>query len=57
MLTWTLEQEESWASDPNAFVADEDDEMSSYNVRSAAIDMAIVCSSSVAESSAADRSA
>ncbi|BGP06448.1 hypothetical protein JCM10049v2_002270 [Rhodotorula toruloides] len=37
----TTDDEESWASDPNAFVADEDDEMSSYNVRSAAIDMAI----------------
>lgn len=36
-------QEDSWASDPNAFVADEDDEMmTAYNVRSAALDLAIV---------------
>ena len=36
-------QEENWASDPNAFVADEDDEMlTAYNVRSAALDLVIV---------------
>ncbi|GAA5867303.1 hypothetical protein JCM1840_005019 [Sporobolomyces johnsonii] len=37
----TTDEEDSWASDPNAFVADEDDEMVSYNVRSAALDMSI----------------
>ncbi|GAA6059323.1 hypothetical protein JCM10212_005903 [Sporobolomyces blumeae] len=37
----TTEDEDTWASDPNAFVADEDDEMVSQNVRSAALDMAI----------------
>ncbi|GAA5868959.1 hypothetical protein JCM16303_000320 [Sporobolomyces ruberrimus] len=37
----TTDDEETWASDPNAFVADEDDEMVSQNVRSAALDMAI----------------
>ncbi|GAA6011372.1 hypothetical protein JCM10207_008317 [Rhodosporidiobolus poonsookiae] len=37
----TTDDEESWASDPNAFVADEDDEMISYNTRAAALDMAI----------------
>ncbi|GAA6037267.1 hypothetical protein JCM8097_008653 [Rhodosporidiobolus ruineniae] len=37
----TTDDEESWAADPNAFVADEDDEMMSYNARSAALDMAI----------------
>lgn len=35
-----LSQEDSWAADPNAFVADEDDEMMSYNVRSASLDLA-----------------
>lgn len=35
-------KEDSWASDPNAFVADEDDEMVSYNVRAAAIDFVAV---------------
>jgi len=39
----TTDDEDTWASDPNAFVADEDDEMVSQNVRSAALDMAIVC--------------
>ncbi|BGP14490.1 hypothetical protein JCM10213v2_002439 [Rhodosporidiobolus nylandii] len=37
----TTDDEESWATDPNAFVADEDDEMVSYNVRAAALDMSI----------------
>ncbi|GAA5825501.1 hypothetical protein JCM5353_005327 [Sporobolomyces roseus] len=37
----TTDDEDTWASDPNAFVADEDDEMVSQNVRSAALDMAI----------------
>lgn len=38
----TTDDEDSWASDPNAFVADEDDEMmTAYNVRSAALDLAI----------------
>ncbi|GAA5887335.1 hypothetical protein JCM6882_002496 [Rhodosporidiobolus microsporus] len=37
----TTDDEDSWASDPNAFVADEDDEMASYNVRAAALDMSI----------------
>ncbi|KAK4699259.1 importin-9, partial [Phenoliferia sp. Uapishka_3] len=34
----TTDDEDSWASDPNAFVADEDDEMVSWNVRAACID-------------------
>ncbi|GAA5855822.1 hypothetical protein JCM8547_000374 [Rhodosporidiobolus lusitaniae] len=37
----TTDDEESWAADPNAFVADEDDEMVLYNVRAAALDVAI----------------
>ncbi|GAA5933997.1 karyopherin KAP114 [Sporobolomyces koalae] len=37
----TTEDEDTWASDPNAFVADEDDEMVSQNVRAAALDMSI----------------
>lgn len=37
-----LSQEDTWASDPNAFVADEDDEMLTYNVRAASIDLTIV---------------
>ncbi|GAA5974253.1 hypothetical protein JCM11641_003356 [Rhodosporidiobolus odoratus] len=37
----TTDDEETWASDPNALVADEDDEMASYNVRAAALDMSI----------------
>ncbi|GAA5841531.1 hypothetical protein JCM3766R1_003978 [Sporobolomyces carnicolor] len=37
----TTDDEDTWASDPNAFVADEDDEMVSQNVRSAALDMSI----------------
>lgn len=41
----TTDDEDSWASDPNAFVADEDDEMVSYNVRAAAIDFTTVRSS------------
>ncbi|BGP38381.1 hypothetical protein JCM10449v2_002313 [Rhodotorula kratochvilovae] len=36
----TTDDEDSWAADPNAFVADEDDEMMSYNVRSASLDLA-----------------
>ena len=35
-------QEESWAADPNAFVADEDDEMVSWNVRAACTDFVTV---------------
>ncbi|GAA5921433.1 hypothetical protein JCM3775_003046 [Rhodotorula graminis] len=35
----TTDDEDSWATDPNAFVADEDDEMMSYNVRSASLDL------------------
>lgn len=38
-------QEESWATDPNAFVADEDDEMATYNVRAASIDLVNVSTS------------
>ncbi|KAL8280102.1 hypothetical protein RQP46_007432 [Phenoliferia psychrophenolica] len=34
----TTDDEDSWASDPNAFVADEDDEMVSWNVRAACTD-------------------
>jgi hypothetical protein len=43
----TTDDEDTWASDPNAFVADEDDEMVSQNVRSAALDMSIVSPSSI----------
>ncbi|SCZ96701.1 BZ3500_MvSof-1268-A1-R1_C083g00450 [Microbotryum saponariae] len=35
----TTDDEDDWASDPNAFVADEDDEMVIYNVRAASIDL------------------
>ncbi|ORY73226.1 ARM repeat-containing protein [Leucosporidium creatinivorum] len=35
----TTDDEDSWASDPNAFVADEDDEMIAYNTRAASIDL------------------
>lgn len=38
----TTDDEDTWATDPNAFVADEDDEMVSYNVRSASIDFTTV---------------
>lgn len=38
----TEDDEDSWASDPNAFVADEDDEMVSLTVRSAAVDFVAV---------------
>lgn len=37
-----FDQEECWATDPNAFIADEDDEMASFNPRLAAIDFVIV---------------
>ena len=39
-------QEESWANDPNAFVADEDDEMVGCNVRISGIDFITVRQSS-----------
>jgi hypothetical protein len=44
LIRWRYsKQEDNWASDPNAFVADEDDEMmTAYNVRSAALDLVIV---------------
>ncbi|SCV67876.1 BQ2448_5487 [Microbotryum intermedium] len=35
----TTDDEDAWATDPNAFVADEDDEMVIYNVRAASIDL------------------
>ncbi|KAI5481652.1 Importin 9 [Pseudohyphozyma bogoriensis] len=37
----TTDDEDSWASDPNAFIADEDDEMVSFNVRSASLDFVV----------------
>lgn len=41
-LASLVKQEESWTSDPNAFIADKDDEMVSYNVRGSAIDFVTV---------------
>lgn len=38
----TTDDEDEWATNPNAFVADEDDEAATYNVRAAATDFAIV---------------
>jgi len=38
----TTDDEDTWATDPNAFVADEDDEAAAYNVRAAANDFTIV---------------
>lgn len=34
-----ISQEDNWASDPNAFIADEDDEMLTYSPRAAAIEL------------------
>ncbi|KAM0754424.1 ARM repeat-containing protein [Meredithblackwellia eburnea MCA 4105] len=34
----TTDDEDNWASDPNAFVADEDDDMVTFNVRAACLD-------------------
>nr|KAK4053501.1 hypothetical protein OIV83_001668 [Microbotryomycetes sp. JL201] len=36
----TTDDEDSWASDPNAFIADEDDEMISFSPRSASFEIA-----------------
>lgn len=35
----TTDDEEDWAEDPNAFIADEDDELVAYNVRNASLDL------------------
>lgn len=38
----TTDDEENWENDPNAFVADEDDEMINYSVRATCVDFVIV---------------